>query len=676
MADIFISYAREDREAIEKLARLLEAAGLTCWWDRQLAAGARYLEKTEAELKAAKAVLVVWTRDSIGSHWVADEAGVARDAGKLAPISLDGSAPPLGFRQFQVIDFSGWTGEADDRVRDLVSALAAFAPEAEVRIVAPAPERRIAIGRRAALIAPITLAVVALLAWGGWTLMGPKPPADAPQVAQSGLAEPAATTDGGVSLAVLPFANMSADAGQEYFSDGLSEELMSQLAQIKGLRVAGRTSSFAFKDKNEDLRVIAEKLGVNHLLEGSVRKAGRRVRITAQLINAADGSQMWSQSYDRTLNDVFAIQAEIAGDVAKTLSVTLGVRENQSAAGGTTNVEAYDKYLRARALYHQRGSAEIARAIEIYREALALDPDFALAWRGLYSADLSVLVVGSSAAAQREMAQARARIQAIAPDAWWASALRTDQFLLEHRWSDAEAAARATLASAPASEVDALITYGNFLAYIGRAQEAIEYFERARDADPLSLGVSGTLQLFLDVAGRPDEAEAEFERSKDLAGDHQRWRWAAVLRSWARDNADLKAVETQYRTYIREFGSGPTSLRAILVERMHDKAAARAALRHAMADPASQTAAAMTSVYLQADLFGDKDLALSALRRAFLELDKVNFEGLWWPFKTPIRADARFKAVVREIGLVDYWRATGEWGDFCRPVGRDDFKCR
>src|SRR5262245_8987045 len=130
MADIFISYAREDREAVEKLARLLEASGKSCWWDRQLAAGARYVEQTEAELNAAKSVLVVWSRHSIGSHWVADEAGVGRDTGRLAPISLDGSAPPLGFRQFQVIDFSQWKGGVDEPVQDLLAALGSSAPVA------------------------------------------------------------------------------------------------------------------------------------------------------------------------------------------------------------------------------------------------------------------------------------------------------------------------------------------------------------------------------------------------------------------------------------------------------------------------------------------------------------------------------------------------------------------
>ncbi|MGH7292463.1 MAG: hypothetical protein ACREJT_14695, partial [Myxococcota bacterium] len=290
---------------------------------------------------------------------------------------------------------------------------------------------------------------------------------------------------------------------------------------------------------------------------------------------------------------------------------------------------------------------------------------------------LSALVFSSQdSGGAQEMAQASARIQALAPDAWWASALRTDQFLLEHKWSEAEAAAKETLSRAPTSEVDALVTYGNFLAYVGRTQEAIEYFERARDADPLSLGTSGTLQLFLDVAGRPDEAQAEFERSKDLAGDHRRWKWAAVLRLWARDNADLAAVEAQYRLYLKEFGDRMAPLDPTLAEQLRDKAAARAAIRQAIEDPAYQSPGVMTRFFLLADLLGDKDLALSALRRSFLDLDKVNFEGLWWPFKTAIRADARFKAVVREIGLVDYWRATGKWGDFCHPVGKADFKCR
>ena len=200
----------------------------------------------------------------------------------------------------------------------------------------------------------------------------------------------AATTPGGAesgtgavgiapdkSIAVLPFVNLSSDQEQEYFSDGLSEEILNQLAQIDDLRVTARTSSFSFKGRNEDLRVVGRQLNVRHLLEGSVRKAGNQLRITAQLIDATDGSHVWSRTFDRELDDVFAIQEEIAMAVSDTLSVALDVGTMARTRGGTTNLEAYDKYLRARALDRQRGTgADLVQAAQYYREAVALDPAF------------------------------------------------------------------------------------------------------------------------------------------------------------------------------------------------------------------------------------------------------------------------------------------------------------
>jgi TolB-like protein len=321
-------------------------------------------------------------------------------------------------------------------------------------------------------------ALVLALGYFGWDQyydVAPSQPA-----VQSGPSTAAADMP---SIAVLPFVNLSSDPEQEYFSDGLSEELLNQLAQIPGLSVTGRTSAFVFKGHNEDLRAIGEKLGVANILEGSVRKSGNRLRITAQLVNAADGYHLWSEIYERELDDVFAIQEDVARAVTAALGVTLGVGETERVAGGTTNLEAYDKYLRARALFYQSGPTELLRSIEIYREALALDPQFALAWYGLYTAlgYSLVSVPRNSDEARKQMATASARIVALAPDAWWTHAMRADQALLQHRWSDAEAAASAALASAPSSEVDALVAYATFLMYVGRINEAVEIFSaRAR----------------------------------------------------------------------------------------------------------------------------------------------------------------------------------------------------
>jgi adenylate cyclase len=206
VADVFVSYAQEDRSLAGKLATALDTAGYSVWWDRDLTGGARYPVAIEAQLNAAKAVLVVWTKASISSHWVADEAEVGRETGRLVPITPDGSMPPLGFRQFQVIDFRPWGGaSAEEPFRQLLAAL--------VKLAAP------------------------------------NAPGDRPSLNAVSNTAPANSQQSVVSIAVIPFVNMSSEPEQEYFSDGLSEELINQLAQIKRFRLAGRTSSFAIKVK-------------------------------------------------------------------------------------------------------------------------------------------------------------------------------------------------------------------------------------------------------------------------------------------------------------------------------------------------------------------------------------------------------------------------------------------
>jgi TolB-like protein len=483
----------------------------------------------------------------------------------------------------------------------------------------------------------------------------------------------------GVSLAVLPFVDMSPEHNQEYFSDGLSEEVLNQLAQIKELRVTGRTSSFSFKGKNEDLRIIGEKLGVNLLLEGSVRKSDKHLRVTAQLINAADGTHLWSHSYDSELTDVFAVQEQIAMEVAQALSISLDVGEMSRAKGGTTNVDAYDKYLRARTLLDQFGRQELLQSAQLYREALALDPNFARAWSGLYTAlEYSLTLIPEHTAAElKEMAEASAHIVALAPDAWWTQVMRTGQFIQQHKWSEAEAAASAALATAPASEIEAPAAYGLLLLYVGRPEESVDYLRRAREMDPLSLAISGVLQVSLDCAGRPAEAQAEYERSKQFAGDHATWDYWAVQRLWSRKDAALADVEVQFRAFMKHSNPSPKALAfdQLLVERLGNREAALTAIREAFKDPSNQNGMSMQIAGKYADQFGDRDLALAAYRRAYVELDNANTIVLWEPSKTGLRSDARFKDLLRDLGLVDYYRKSGTWGDFCKPLGKDDFEC-
>jgi TolB-like protein len=238
----------------------------------------------------------------------------------------------------------------------------------------------------------------------------------------------AAATAGGseavqpvASIAVLPFVNLSADVAQDYFSDGLTEELMTQLARFDGLQIAARTSSFAFKGRNEDLRDIGRQLNVAHLLEGTVRRAGMELRITAQLVNAQTGYQLWSDRFDAELLDVFEIQEQIATAVAEALSVALRVGRITRIEGGTTNVEAYDHYLRAIALL-RRGTppGDLLRAADEFREALARDPAFEVA-RGNYALTLARSLIFVPELSQQTLVELEGVVATTlerAPDHW------------------------------------------------------------------------------------------------------------------------------------------------------------------------------------------------------------------------------------------------------------------
>jgi adenylate cyclase len=318
------------------------------------------------------------------------------------------------------------------------------------------------------------------------------------------------------SIAVLPFVNMSADAEQEYFSDGLSEELINQLAQINALRVAGRTSSFAFKNKTLDFVEIGTKLGVRYVLEGSVRKAGKRLRITAQLIKCADGFHLWSERFDRDLDDVFAIQDEIAQAVADKLRVTFGVGITRTP-GGTENAEAYDLMLRARSLVRRRQAGDADRAVGMLRKALELDPRFALGWNVLGNALTSVLTFGPENPHEhrKQIEDALGRSVALAPDLWTGHEAHANLLELRHDWVGAEQANARARALAPKSMREPVVSRCHQLGAVGRIHEAIEFGRESIRIEPLAPLQSVAELLF--YVGRHAESQLEYERERDLS---------------------------------------------------------------------------------------------------------------------------------------------------------------
>ena len=335
MARVFLSYAREDAAAAKLLAAGIDRAGHKVWWDHQIQGGSRFASEIDRELKNAEVVVVLWTSTSVESPWVQDEAAEGRDSGRLLPVIIDAEKPPLGFRQFQSIDFRDWDGQADPpALGALLDAIAQKGSEAQ-----------------------------------------PKAP--------GGKQEAKGKTHR-ASVCVLPFANMSGDPEQEYFSDGITEDIITDLSKVSALSVVARNTAFVFKGQSVDVKDIAKQLGVDHVLEGSVRKAGNRVRITAQLIDGKAGDHHWADRYDRDLTDIFAIQDEISKAIVEALKIKLLPEEEQAIeARGTDRVDAYNLYLMARQQWIGGTWGNIRRdetVVRICKQAVTFDPRYAEAW--------------------------------------------------------------------------------------------------------------------------------------------------------------------------------------------------------------------------------------------------------------------------------------------------------
>ena len=626
MPDIFLSYNREDQATARRFAEAFQAEGLEVWWDVTLRSGEAYDQVTEKALKTAKAVVVLWSPRSVESRWVRAEATLAERNKTLLPATIEPCERPIMFELTQTADLSGWDGAPAN------AAWRAFLADVKRFVQTGAPE---------ALPPPSPIAA--------------RPPDR-------------------LSICVLPFANMSDDPQQEYFSDGISEDIITDLSKVSALAVISRNSAFAFKGKHVDLPQVARQLNVSHVLEGSVRKAGNRVRITAQLIDGSTNDHVWAERYDRDLADIFALQDEISQEIVRALKLTLFPEEKKAIAErGASNVEAYDLYLRARALFHQQGPAELRRSIQIFREALALDPGFVLAWRGLHDAYQDALVYAAESAetALNGMAEAAQQGLALTPDAWWGHVLRSQQLAQQRRWAEAEAAADVAVSLAPASELDPPAARSLVLGAVGRVKESLRYFEDMRRIDPLSLLASSVLQATYGVIGRPDDAEVEYERSKDLSGDREIAEHYALFRALlSGDEAAARDLARRVLAYETVPVAGLGDLAALL----DDPQGMLERVRQAQVDPANQDSTPQFKLACWASWLGDAELAAAALRRFAVDLPGARYPAIWAPILAPARRTEAFKSIAREIGLVDYWRSTGNWGDFARPLGDDDFE--
>ena len=456
------------------------------------------------------------------------------------------------------------------------------------------------------------------------------------------------------SIAVLPFANMSADPENEYFSDGIAEEIINALAQLPGLHVAARTSAFSFKGKNEDLRGIGEALGVETILEGSVRKAGNRVRVTAQLINAADGYHLWSERYDRELTDIFAIQDEIAMAIAARLKIALDADQAQQLVRPpTANVDAYESYLKARRLMRTRGRS-MFEAVECYEHAVALDPAYAAAHAGLAYALILLAFWGmmrpeemgerARTAASRAMAIDATLVESLASAALVALCVELD-----------EAGAMALWDRFPAldpSNVDAHVLRAGFDRCYTRAafDLAIAELRSAIEADPLNAYPASQLAVVFGYAGRHDEAEAEARRAIELDPGSTYAHWSLIQAHGIAGN--LAGARAAFDIAAARIGRTPWFLMGVAL-------AVRNAPDHSIADAiqAELTARARLD-YVQPGILGIVAIAASAYDEAFRHLKHATdirdpqFVSVcpFWPGYDPIRGDPRWPELLRQAG--------------------------
>jgi adenylate cyclase len=470
MARVFLSYAREDVETARKLAGVLADAGQTVWWDRHVHGGANFSNEIERELKEADAVMVLWSPASIASAWVQDEAAEGRDSGRLVPAILDSAKPPLGFRQLQCVDLSSWTKNSQgEGIDDLLTAISKIAGH----------ETHSKTSKTAAGSASI-------------------------------------------SICVLPFVNLSDDSEQEYFSDGITEDIITDLSKISALEVVARNSAFTFKGKVIDAKEVARTMDVSHILEGSVRKAGSRLRISAQLIAGDTGRHLWAERYDRDLTDIFEIQDEISHAIAKALELKLLPEEKKAIEErGTSNADAYRFYLMARQQWIGGTFGDLKRDEAIARicqQAVQLDPNYAEAWALMAIAQAELRFWHGKEANALPAAERALSIKPNLPEALCVKA----RYLEEQGQQDEanrliDAALRGNADSWEVNREAARMLFRE-----GRIAESTPYFERASNlvsSDYYNPAMLMTCYAAMgDAEGRKRAAKLAFERAERALG--------------------------------------------------------------------------------------------------------------------------------------------------------------
>ncbi|WP_160354620.1 TIR domain-containing protein [Sphingorhabdus profundilacus] len=631
---VFFSYSREDQARAVPIIGVIQDAGFTTWWDGLLEGGERFSKATEDALDRAKAVVVLWSRTSVQSHWVRDEATRGRDRGILIPLSLDGCEPPLGFGQFQVINLAqSRIDSSDTEILRMLRAIAASHRAVLSIPIAPVKQSR-KIGRRLAIGGGLSVAAAAagIAIWKG-----------------NMLGSPAIRN----SVAVLPFDNLSGDPQQRYFSDGLASEIRSNLSRNGLLEIVGQTSSNQFREHSGNARSIAKELNVSFLLDGNVQRVGDRVKIAAELTDGRTGTTQWSRIFERQLADIFAVQSEIATAVAGALSAVMdegSAGKKALQVGGTKSLAAFDAYLRGRDLFESHiDEASERAALAKLEQAIAIDADYAAA-RALRSRTLAVIANQYATAVERKALYNEAVSEAQqatrnAPN--FAPAYAALGYALFYGRLDA-AAARAPYERAhqlAQGDVDVLSRYAVYCARTGRFVAAETAINRAAVLDPLNSSMfksAGNIKY----AAKAYQAAIGFGR-KALALSPQRGTLHGDIANAYFMLGDLDKAQAEFALESNSLLALPGD--AIIAHRRNDKGKANAALAALIAEHGDN------ALYQQAQIFaqwGEIEKAFAALDKAYAAADSGLVYLLNDPFLEPLRADTRFIALLRQLKFV------------------------
>lgn len=648
MSDIFVSYKSEDRKRVEPIVDALIAEGFSVWWDVQIEAGTDWRERIKQALQSSACVLVVWTETSVGpqGQFVQDEAERAKRRGVYLPIALDFVEAPLGFGQDQILELVGWRGNRKDpRFADVVKvARAIIAGEQRPTMSA----RRIP-SRRATRPWRTWLAMaIGMILLGATLALFVEPSRMCRTIGINCGAVSVASVAPQNSIAVLPFTNLSGDSAQDYLSDGLAEDLIAALTTNSALQVMGRTSTFKFKGSKDDSATIGARLGVAYLLDGSVRRDGDTLRVSAGLIEAKTGFQRWAQTYDRPMKDVLSIQGDIAALVADALKVKMA-EAGPTSTGGTNNAAAFDAYLKGRQLLAASGSEpEYRKAIAQFDAALAEDPDYALAHAARSRALLAIAA---------QFAQGRTMQSLIADglrEAQRSVDLAPDLALAQSALATARAIGKLDIAGAAEpfeqswrlapGDPAILMSFGAYQSDVGQTDQAITVLRRAAVLDPLNPNVQRFLGIAYYFSGRYTDAISAFRAALAL-NQHMALAHAYIGHILYLQNKlqDARAEYALEPSFWRQVGS------ALINARAGDKLAATRDLAQirALADE--------TTFYQQAEIlaqWGQQDQAVEALEHAYAVQDSGLLQLRSDPLLDPLRDNPNYRNLLRRLGFV------------------------